>query len=112
MHECSLIASLNFDDGRLGKTVVIDLSEHTKPERAFGAPISDLTDPDALSARIFEYTKPNVRAQILAQREAVANHIAKDLANFLMDQMAKDDTLNGYKKDENVHTIDNDLPSV
>ncbi len=48
----------------------------------------------------FLNTPINIREDILKRREVYANAIAQELTDFVMDVLSKEDTHNGYRKDE------------
>jgi hypothetical protein len=50
--------------------------------------------------RLFDNQPQQQYADILARRRNAANYVAKQVVNFMLHELAKTDTINGYTKKE------------
>lgn len=94
----AITIEINYNHGQ--SRAAIDLKREDIRE-FFGSPIRECTNPISIAnVLIADPTPKHLRLRQLKDREAFAAFISEQLIEFLLNHMAANDTVNGYRSNE------------
>ena len=98
MNKSKVKLRIDLDYGLETESVCFDIENHSHQERVFEETLSLCRDGADVATRMLCAETPSDQKQyILDNRKRVAVVIANEMVDFLLEQMAAKDTMNGYK---------------